>query len=282
MNYTVVPCDLDYNTYKQIIEDLIKKYPFLNVQLIGRTIVGRSIFALSLGNSKKSGICVGSVRGNDGLSGALLLTFTEHLCHAVKNRLTLSGVDIRKALSASGLTLIPCLNPDGREIFLHGPRSTKVLTGFVSSVCDSREDEWTGNAMGTDISRNFIFDESSLRHSLYRGDYPESEAETRALTRLCRTKSFSKCLELTSGEPEIFFKSNEKEPVSSRMMAKIISASSFLPVSAELSFEQPCIMDWFIKEFHRPAFTVGVGKALSESETLYKRLEDALTVFTLF
>ena len=42
---------------------------------------------------------------------------TPMLSYAVKNNRSLASVNIRKALSFSGVTVIPCLNPDGREIF---------------------------------------------------------------------------------------------------------------------------------------------------------------------
>ncbi len=287
MKYTVMPCDFDYTTNKQIIEDLIKEYPFLNVQLIGRTAIGRGIFALSLGNNKKSGVYVGSVRGSDGLSGLILLLFIERLCHTVKSNRTLARVNIRKALSYSGVTVIPCLNPDGREIFLHGPEGAGSMRSFVSSFYNKNKPVWEANAMGVDISRNFIFrseakdTESSAAPSLFGGVYPESEAETRALTRLCRLKNFRQCIEICMGEDEIFYKSAEEEPANSQMMAKIMACSSGLTVSAEKKSINHGIMDWFIKEFQKPAFSLGINGNERELYNTYGKIEEALTVFSL-
>ncbi len=287
MKYTVVPCNFDYNTNKQIIEDLIKEYPFLNVQLIGRTSLGRGIFSLSVGNNKNNAIYIGSVRGCDGLSCLILYLFIERLSYAVKNNRTLASVNIRKALTFSGITVIPCLNPDGREIFQHGAESAGSMSSFVSSFYSTEKPRWNSNAMGVDINRNFIFSDKmaesvlSPAPSLFRGDYPESEAETRALTRLCRLRSFRQCIEIFGGEDEIFYRSEEDEPVSSQMMAKILSFSCRHPVSTDKRFRQAGIMDWFIKEFRRPAFSLGVSGNTEELYSVYSRLEEALTVFAL-
>ncbi|MBQ7116600.1 MAG: hypothetical protein IJN88_00130 [Clostridia bacterium] len=287
MKYKVAPSDYDYNTNKQIIEDLIKEYPFLNVQLIGRTSLGRGIFSLSLGTCKNNAVYTGSVRGSDGLSCLILYLFMERLCYAVKNNSTLASVNIRKALTHSGITVIPCLNPDGREIFRHGAGTAGSLSSFVSSLCGTDKTQWSSNAMGVDISRNFIFSDSSAEPvcspapSLFRGDYPESEAETRALTRLCRLRCFRQCIEIFSGEDEIFYRSEQEEPISSQMMAKILSFSCGCPVSTDKSFRQAGIMDWFIREFRRPAFSLGVSGNAGELYSVYSRLEEALTVFAL-
>ncbi len=287
MKYTTVPCDLDYNTNKQIIEDLIKEYPFLNVQLIGRTVLGRGIFSLSVGNNKNNAIYIGSVCGSDGLSGLILLLFIERLCRSIKSNHTLSSVNIRKALSFSGVTVIPCLNPDGRETDLYGPSGAKSMGSFVSSFYNTEKPRWNANAMGVDINRNFIFSAEAKETvhspgpSFFRGEYPESEPETRTLTRLCRVKKFRQCLEIYSGESEIFYKSKENEPVSSQMMAKILSCSCSLPINADTNLRHAGIMDWFIKEHRRPAFAMGINGSVNEFYSTYAELEEALTVFSL-
>ncbi len=287
MKYTVTPCDLDYNINKRIIEDLIREYPFLKAGIIGRTAVGRSIFALSVGNTKNCGVYVGSVRGSDGLSGLILLLFIERLSYAIKNNRSLASVNIRKALTFSGVTVIPNLNPDGREIFLHGIKSAKRMGSFVSSFYNKDAPEWNANAMGVDINLNFtpcnsLKDKSaSPGPSLFSGDYPESESETKSFTRLCRLKQFRQCLELFDGEREIFYKSDEEEPVISSMMAKILSCSASLPINCGKNTDHSGISDWFIREFRRPAFSLGTGGSTENLYETYSQMEEALTVFAL-
>ena len=287
MKYTVSPVCFDYNTNKQIIEDLIKDYPFLNVQLIGRTSTGRGIFSLSVGNNKNNAIYIGSVRGSDGLSGLILLLFIERLCQSIKHNHTLASVNIRKALSLAGVTVIPCLNPDGREIFLHGAQGAGAMKSYVSSFYNTEKPFWDANALGVDINRNFLFSQDGNETvytpspSRFRGSFPESEAETRALTRLCRLKPFRQCIELHNGEKELLFKSRENEPAESQMMAKILSCSCSVTLCSDKSIRPPGIMDWFIKEFQRPAFSLGLNGEPEQLYSLYSHLEEALTVFSL-
>lgn len=298
MKYIVKPCNFDYNTNKRIIEDLIKEYPFLNVQVIGRSALGRGIFSLSVGNTKNSVVYVGAVHGCEWLTSLILLLFTERLCHSVKYSHLLCSVDIRKAFSQLGVTVIPCLNPDGAEISVHGIKGAKSMGSFVSSFSESERLLWKANAMGVDINRNFgpsaeisrrlaqekgVFSPSP---SLFGGEYPESEAETRALTRLCRMVKFRQCLSLHLGGEEISLRHTENEPAQSSMMAKILACScnySLNEIDSELS--QWGLRDWFSGEFSKPAFEIGIGKEerppIDDLYSLYEQLEETLTLFAL-
>lgn len=298
MEYIVKPCAFDYNTNKKIIEDLIKEYPFLNVQVIGRTALGRGIFSLNIGNNKNSVIYVGSVHGCEWLTSLVLLLFTERLCHSVKYSHLLCSVDIKKAFGQLGVTVIPCLNPDGTEISVHDLKGAKSMGSFVSSFSYEDRLKWKANAMGVDINRNFgaswhlsrqLEEENGICSPspfFFGGEYPESEAETKALTRLCRMQTFRQCMALHCGGEEIYWKYGQNEPAQSSMMAKILACSSSYTLSEkeELS-SHGGIKDWFIKEFSRPAFTMTIGKGENplpeELYSIYERIEEALTVFAL-
>ena len=88
-------------------------------------------------------------------------------------------------------------------------------------------------------------------------------------------------MELYAGEGEIFYKSEESEPASSQMMAKILGCSCSFPVNTEKNDSHCGISDWFIRELQRPAFSVGTGGSQDKLYEAYGRLEELLTVFSL-
>lgn len=299
MKNIVKPCVFDYNTSKRIIEDLIKEYPFLNAEICGRSGLGRGIFSLSLGNERNSVIYVGGVHGCEWLTCLVLLLFCERLCYSLKSGQLLCSVDIRKALTELGITIIPCLNPDGTEISLHGVRGAKNMGSFVSSFSDKDRILWKANAMGVDINHNFNASWSLSRlmeeekgisapcPRFFGGEYPESEAETRTLTRLCRVRKFRQCLALHSQGEEIYWQYGENTPVQSSMMAKILSSScNYILKNNEGISSHAGFKDWFISEFSRPGFTMEIGKGenplpMNELYSVYAKIEEALTVFAL-
>lgn len=299
MKYIVKPCVFDYNIKKQIIEDLITQYPFINVELCARTCLGRGIFSLNIGNRDNSVIYAAGFHGCEWITCLALLLFTERLCHSIKSSELLCGVDMKRALTQLGVTIIPCVNPDGTEIAVHGIESAKNLKGFLRNIPCEDYSKWNANAMGVDINHNFSAGWHKLRHMeqekgitgpsprRYGGAFPESEAETKALTRLCRARHFRQCMAIHSQGQELYWQYGDNTPAQANMMAKILADScGYTLVSNEGLSSHGGFKDWFINEFARPGFTMEIGKGEnplphSELYNIYAGIEEALTLFAL-
>lgn len=299
LKYIVKPCLYDYNTNKEIIEELILEYPFIKVELCGRSALGRGIFALNIGKSDNSVIYAAGFHGSEWLTSLTVLLFAERLCKSIKENKLLCGVDMKRALSQLGVTIIPCVNPDGTEIAAHGISAAKHLKGFVGAIPCEDYSKWNANALGVDINHNFnagwhtlraLEEEKGIRSPSSRqfgGAYPESEAETKALTRLCRLRQFRQCLALHSQGEELYWQYGDNTPPQADMMAKILADScSYRLVKNSSLASHGGFKDWFIDEFHRPGFTMEIGKGenpLPQSELyeIYSQIEEALTLFAL-
>ena len=299
MDYIVKPLAFDYNTNLKIFEDLTAEFSFLRPAVIGRTALGRGIFSLSLGNEKNSVILAGGFHGSEWLTSLVLYLFTERLCRCISKKSTMCGVDPEKAFSQLGVTVIPCVNPDGTEIAVHGINGAKRLREFVASLGCSNYRKWNANALGVDINHNFNAGWEKLREieheagidkpscSRYGGAYAESEAETKALTRLCRLKRFRSCMAIHSQGKEIFWQYGESTPESAEMMAKILADScGYKLVNNEGLYSHGGFKDWFIEEFSSPGFTMEIGKGENplpkeELYEIYAEIEEALLLFCL-
>lgn len=284
MSFIIKPLQTDYNTNIRYIEELIKEFPFLNAEIIGRSALGRGIFSLSVGKSTSRTLAVGSLNGSDRLSGLLLLHFTENLCRALKYGRELCSVDVRRAFSQLGVTVVPFPNPDGCEISSRGFEGAKGLRDFVKSTARCDHSQWELNAAAVDLRLNFISNEK-LTHTerLHSGRYAESEGEARALTRLCRVSSFRQCLTLDTAGEALYLHKSEGTAASADMMAKILADSCSCPY---YTGKEKGLCDWFAKELTLPAFTMKAGKGdspLPESKlyNVYERIEEALLLFTL-
>ena len=299
MHNIIKPVLFDYNTNKHYIEELIKEYPFLSVEICGRSALGRGIFALSAGNRKNSVIIAAGFHGSEWITCLASLVFTQRLCHSIKNDELLCGIDIKCAFGQLGVTVIPCVNPDGTEIAVHGPGSAGTLHNYVRNIPCEDYSKWNANAMGVDINHNFNAGWHTLRQmekekgiigpsmKQYGGSSAESEGETKALTRLCRMRKFRQCLAVHSQGEEIYWHYGENTPPQSAMMAKILADSS------NYTLEEPPMIashggfkDWFIDEMKKPGFTIEIGKGenplpIKDLYKIYARIEEALTLFTL-
>ncbi len=298
--YNIIkPVIFDYNTNKQLIEELIKEYPFLSAQVCGRTALGRAVFSLSVGNSKNSVLIAAGFHGSEWLTCLVSLLFCQRLCHCIKHNDLLCGVDIKRAFSQLGVTIIPCVNPDGTEIAVHGPESAKSLHTYVRNIPCENYSKWNANAMGVDINHNFnaswhLLKQMEMEKGIigpsmkqYGGEYPESESETRAITRLCRTQNFRQCMAIHSQGEEIYWQYGENTPAQSGIMAKILADSCNYTLCSPSSLaSHGGFKDWFIDEMKKPGFTIEIGKGenplpIKDLYKIYARIEEALTLFSL-
>lgn len=284
MSYIIKPYKTDYTTNIRYIEELIKDFPFLNAEIIGRSALGRGIFSLSLGKNANHSVMAGSLDGRDRLSGLLLMLFTENLCRALKYGRELCSVDVRRAFSQLGVTVIPFPNPDGCEISATGFEAAGGLSGFVRDLSDGDHCSWRYNGTGVDLKLNFsCFEKLTAEEKAQSGKYAESESEVRALTRLCRMSSFRQCLSLSSAGESLCLHKAENIPAASDMMAKILADSCAHTYHRS---EEKGLSQWFASETQRPAFTMKTGKGdtpLPENELykIYPEIEEALLLFTL-
>ena len=296
MNSIIKPVPTDYSTYLFYIEELIRDFPFLNAEIQGRTAVGRGIFSLSLGNRKNAVLIAGGFCGSEIMTVNMLLLFTESLCRCVKYARQLWGVDVKRALSQLGVTLIPCVNPDGCEIALKGELACGENSGWFKRLCGGDFAHWNANFRGVDINHNFDAGWEEL-HNLeresgyfgpgptrYGGPCPHSEPETKALVEYCETHNVCYVIAFHSQGELIYWDYKNIPTHRGRKMAEIFSASTgyALDIPTGLSAGGG-FKDWFIERFRRPGFTVemGLGKnplPAESGEKIYETLEEMMMI----
>lgn len=289
----------DYEQSKKTVEVLARKFPFLSVDVIGRTCLGRAIFAFTVGNKGNRVLLAGGFHGSEWLTCLALFRFIERLCRAIETKSQLCSVDVSRAFSELGAVIIPCVNPDGVEIAVHGPSGARSARSFVESLGCKDYGKWNANAMGVDINHNFNAGWETLRRMeeeqgikgpaprQFGGFRTESESETKALTRLCRLIPFRQAMAVHSQGEELYWQYGDEMPSQAHMMAKILadSCSYRLVENAGLA-SHGGFKDWFISEFFRPAFTLEIGKGenplpFSDLDEIYSRIEETFTIFTL-
>lgn len=297
INYNQYP---DYENREKIINYLGEKCPALNIIRASKSLCGRNIYAINIGNVMNNPVLfVGAFHGMEWLTTLLLFKFSETICCSLNNHKTLRGINIEKFLTKRGLTIIPCLNPDGVEISLHGPSAACRYQNLVSSITLNNTSTWQANARGVDLNHNFNADWKRL-HLLeqsqgilgpsptrYGGPHPESEPETKFLVSLAKSKKFRHAIAFHSQGEEIYWNYGENTPVRSKYLADVMSASSGYKIAQPEGLAVGGgFKDWFIQKLCKPAFTIEIGKGknplpLSDLNSIYNKLEEMLILATI-
>lgn len=296
MKRIVLPRRFDYNESIRIRDKLKKKYPFLVCHSIGKSVCGRDITAYSLGNYKNIVLFTGAFHAQEWLTGLVLLRFLEKICESVSAKKELSGVDISASLMTKGITIIPCINPDGVEIVLNGAESAGKLSGLVKDISRNDLSKWNANSNGVDLNHNFnagweILREMETQAGIlgpsvrqYGGFAPHSEPETQALVRFCERNHIDHAFALHSQGEEIYWSYGDNTPENSLTMANIFSVcSGYELVENDSLASHGGFKDWFIEYFGRSAFTIEIGKGenplpVEQLDGIYEKIEEMLVV----
>lgn len=288
--------DCDYNGFEAIFKDLSLKYPFIKVLNIGKTVLGRSIKALSIGNTKNTVLYTAAIHGSERLTAAILMKFFEELCDALYLGKPLAGVDIGRVLYGKGAVFVPVCNPDGCEIALKGDKGAIRYSDKIKRLCQGDFEHWNANARGVDLNHNFDAGWERLHKAereagyfgpgptRFGGSFPRSEPETDALCRLCEELDFRYVICLHSQGEVIYWDYDGIDTLRGRKMAEIFAASSRYALEAPTGIATGGgLKDWFIEKFRRPGFTVELGKGKnpipwSSGEEIYERVKEMLTL----
>ena len=279
---------------QEISLKLSEIYPFCKYQVIGKSVLGKDIYALKIGNAPQSVLYAAAFHGLERITSLLLLRFLENLCNALKRGTEISKVNALNALKDQSLILIPCVNPDGCDISLNGHQAAGRLSKSVYNISKGDISGWQANARGVDINHNFDANWQKLRRmeikagitcpapTRFGGTHPHSEPETAALVNLCRKNHIKHVLAFHSQGEEIYWHYGENTPEISHTMAKVLAISSGYSLEAPIGLASyGGFKDWFIEEFSRPGFTIEIGKGknplpISNLNEIYIKLEEMM------
>ena len=296
METTVKKAVLTYNVYENYVNELKNRFNGLRVASCGKSVLGKSIYSFVAGEGTRRIVYVGGTHGNEWLTSLLLLHFCENLMSASACDGAIAGYRVNEILEKVQLIIIPELNPDGIEIAIRGAGACEEYKSENVKICNGDFSSWSANVRGIDINHNFNADWYALRDyekskgiatpspRRFGGFYPESEPETKAITRLCRHIKPDVLYTFHSQGEEIYYEYGANTPEKALTMARALAGvSDYTLVKNEGHAASGGLKDWFIEEFGKPAFTVEVGRGknplpLTDFDSIYTTIEPMLVL----
>lgn len=295
------PRPLDSGALTGYFRELSDYYPFFRTEIIGKTILGRQIFAAVLGEGKTELLYLSGQHGAEWMTGLALIRFLYELCEAFETGRKMYGCDTRYLLSCKRLTIVPLLNIDGAELSLHNLQEGNPLAERLLRMNGDNPDfsRWQANARGVDLDYNYDalwmeYKSAEQKNGVpegapakYSGATPESEPESNAIASLIRAHAFRSLLTLRTQGEQIRFSSLAATPVGARTIASQLSAmTGYKLIAPSGTAAYGSLLEWFIEQYERPAFQLECGKpqetvALEEEAKIYLHVRRALFSFPL-
>ncbi len=285
-----------YEPTVQRLNFIKARNPEVKLFSVGKSVLGRKIYAVAIGNTKNATLFVGGVHAGEWLTCSLLVRFFTTLAEHYTHRQPLLDTDLRAILREKGLICVPMVNPDGIELVLGGVAAANGICPRLKKLLEKSETLWQANAHGVDLNHNFDagFAEAKRLEAAagivapgatrYGGKAPHSEPETRALVNLCRAFDVKKVVAFHSQGEEIYYEYGEHTPPVSRLMAELLASScGYRLVKNSGLSAHGGFKDWFIDKTHRPGFTVEIGRGknplpIQDLEPIYARLLEMMLI----
>lgn len=291
------------------LKRLCRRYhPLITADTIAFTQDGRAIVCLVLGNphAARHLLFQASIHGREYVNSLLVMKQTEAFLEGYPNA-RYCGISYEELLTSVCFHILPMSNPDGVAISQLGPcaiRNTdlrqRLCTIFSKISPTPKEDfwkHWKSNASGVDLNRNFSAGWEEYQGNdlpgpeKYKGPFPASEAETRAILTTAREVPVCCVISLHSSGNLIYwdYGSHEMLRHQEAAVAQLISSVTGYPLlsSRKSSADAAGCSDYFVRVRKIPAVTIenGSGPCPLESEefpALWKANRELLPAFAHF
>lgn len=152
---------IHYSEIEEIIQE-INNSEIAKVEIIGKSVDNRNIYGIEIGNGEDVLYIDANVHAAEVANTLILLKFISELT----NEYELNNQDIINKLNNIKLAVIPCMNPDGYEIYNYGIESINNKNLWIYQNKDSINFEnIKSNANGVDLNRNFPTQNAGLYYT---------------------------------------------------------------------------------------------------------------------
>lgn len=299
----IVITDINYNSniLSQNIESLKIVYPFLEIKEIGRSILGKPLTSIRIGNGNKELFYNASFHANEWITTPILMKFIEEYSKAFVDNSTIYGYNAKSLFYDTSLYIVPMVNPDGVDL----------VTGSITNVENSYQkaqqiannfpnipfpNGWKANIEGIDLNLQFPAGWENAKEIKYAqgfdmpaprdfvGEGPLTAPESLAIYNFTLQHNFRIVIAYHTQGEEIYWKfQNFNPPMSEYIGRQFADSSGYVLAETPYNSSFAGYKDWFIQNYNRPGYTIEAGLGenplpISQFNTIYERNIGILTL----
>ena len=154
----IVKTDISYtyNFMKSNLESLKIIYPFLQIGIIGRSVLNRPIPYVKIGRGKKQILYNSSIHANEWITASLTMKFIENFSKRYVKDEKIFGYKARSLFEQCSLYIIPMMNPDGVDLVTGYFKENDEVYNQAKKISQNYEEipfpsGWKANIKGVDL-----------------------------------------------------------------------------------------------------------------------------------
>ena len=270
-------------------EYILKKHKDVRGIMVARSILSRSIEAYFVGSGKRCILLTAAHHALESVTANFAFVFIDYMLTKSNND-SINGIDCKILLSKYCFLIVPCVNPDGVELRINGALDTPLKERQIR-MSGGDFSSWQANARGVDLNHNYDSGFSEYKviekemriapgSTLYSGESPESEPETRGVANLVRTLMPYAVVSLHTQGEEIYAGPKSKGVI--RCAERLSAMTGYRLASPEGTAAYGGLCD-YTAGLGIPSFTFELGKGtnpLDESAlpAIFQRVADAIGI----
>ena len=291
---SIVLTDSLYNSniLKQNLIQLVRTYPFLNIQIFGYSNLGVPIYVVKLGKGPNQVFYSASIHANESITTNLLMKFIEDYCIAYENNSSLYGYSVNSLFNTSSIYIMPMVNPDGVNLVngFFSPYSSiyntfkNIANNYPNIPFPSG---WKANFNGVDLNLQFPAGWKQARQIKFAQGFttpsprdfvgfgPLTEPESLAIYNFTLSHNFKLIIAYHTQGQEIYWNfQNINPPNGYGIGTQFANASGYELTDVPYNSSFAGYKDWFIQNYNLPGYTIEVGEGenplpISQFATIY-------------
>ncbi|WP_169802754.1 M14 family zinc carboxypeptidase [Neobacillus soli] len=269
-------------TYSKMVSDMKKlehTYPnLIKVKVIGKSELGRNIYALSLGNGPSKVFINGSHHAREWMTTTLNMYMMNQYADAYLKNKKINGYNPREILSTTTIWFVPMVNPDGVTLQQMGlkafPKSMhkSLITMNKGSKNFKR---WKANIKGVDLNRQYdagwekIQGPKKPSYKDYKGKAPATTAETKVILKFVKDIDPEMAVSYHSTGKIMYWNYKQDTKRYKRDLVHAKKIGKMTGYRLIYTGKNPSggggFTDWFVSVKKRPGFTPEISKPVYES-----------------
>lgn len=262
----------DYQSLLEDLRTLSLHYPFIKIESIGKSVLGKELLEVRIGQGDKVIHYNGSFHANEWITSAVLMKWLDELLLAMTNDDCMCGKACLPFYREVTISIVPMVNPDGVDLVLKGEEAAE---GYADVLQINNGNPafyaWKANIRGVDLNNQYpanweIEKQRKVPQAPASRDFPGetylSEPEAVAMKELAERRNFSRVLALHTQGKEFYWGYEGFESVRAAVLAKEFEARSGYR-AVQYVDSHAGYKDWFIQEFKKEGFTIELGKGIN-------------------
>lgn len=282
-NFSLVPTNIAYSALltELICEGLVVRYPFISLQIVGRSVLNRPIIMLKIGKGSRKIFFNASHHANEWITTPMVLKFGEEYAKSVVNATYLGALNAEYTFDNTTLYIIPMVNPDGVDL-VTGAMERDSETYYDTLVLANNypfipfPSGWKANIRGVDLNLNYPAMWEKAKEQKYQAGYtkagprdfvgfaPLDQPESLAVYNVSVKEDFDLTVSLHTQGEEIYWRFGSYQPRGAKEIGEKMALVSGYKLTDPDEFQSFAgYKDWFIMTYLKPAYTVEAGKGVN-------------------